>query len=173
MSSKEKLNFIDIELNPVNDFKNDTKDKNKNDFINKLSLDINLMNTAEVYEPVKNFIYSSATNHFYMKIFLFQLFLHLFLPFTAFLSPNREAQFLNVKMNPRSIMQVVVVPLMFFGMFVSYGMMKYYSDSNDNNEFNVLGGSLWYPALFFFLHRFIIIIIIYLLFNNINFTKKE
>lgn len=151
-----KLNYIDIEMND-NEIKNNTNIVEKIDFKNDLSLDINVVqNEIEDYKPIDDFIYSSSTNHFYMKIFLFQFFLHLFLPFTSFLSPNREAQFLNVKCNQQSIMQVLIVPLMFYGMFVSYGMMKYYSDITDNDDYNVLRGSLWYPALFFALHRFII-----------------
>jgi hypothetical protein len=94
-------------------------------------------------------LFDSVAIHFNINVFFWQLFIHLGWPFSLLFVENAHAQvFFNVGILP--VWFNHVGPLTVILMLLSYYMMANYATKS---EFERFEGSIWYPLLFYFLHR--------------------
>lgn len=94
-------------------------------------------------------IYDSVAIHFDIGIFFSQLLINSIWPFGIFFSPNiRAQQFSQTSFS--SIFYNHFLTASVYVMVISYVMMSYEAEYTQFKHFQ---GSVWYPLLFFFLHR--------------------
>lgn len=98
------------------------------------------------------FIFDSIAIHFHVDVFVRQFIIHAFCPFTVFLSPNMTAQYLLPR-NARSIMSSYFLPMSIWAMVILYVLMNKYAPPSEVAHFD---GTLWYPLMFFSLHRILV-----------------
>lgn len=102
-----------------------------------------------ILQDSSNLIYDSIAVHFNIDVFFIQLFIHIFWPFGMLLSPNMRAQtFFNTV--PITVLFNHIAPMLVIITILSYFMM---SQSVESSEYQHFQRSLWYPLLFYVLHR--------------------
>ena len=94
-------------------------------------------------------LYDSVAIHFNFNVFFRQLIVNLIWPFGIYLSPNMTAQYF-CSTSKFALFYNHFLPMMVFLMIISYVMMSY---TAAQTQFQHFQGSVWYPLIFFCLHR--------------------
>ena len=143
LDQEKELEYGDIYSN---NYRNNNDNDNHNDKHAPIAAGNNIF--ADVKEKEK-LIYDSVAIHFDIGIFLVQLVINSLWPFGIFLSPNIRAQLFS-QTTFSAIFYNHFLTVSVYVMVISYVMMSYHADYDQFKHFQ---GSVWYPLLFFFLHR--------------------
>ena len=99
------------------------------------------------YDDAEFFAWESVYVHFDMSVFCYQLFLHLFLPFTIWMSPSPKSQMMWLDRNApfgQVVVPVIIIMLLSSMTIVSVIMYEFLPDADRSHWL----GAVAYPVLF-------------------------